>query len=805
MVILLAAATLIAFIPLTGMGQKAFAATATVATSVTINYDGDSTVTLNSSTPYWKNGEAAATAAESASGYNACLKEGVLTLNGISISSSNSDIITADGDLTIHEIGRNVICKYVPNGHTNIKVNGSLIVEGDPGSVLLVDVRLYGNDDTPSADAIDCSGDFTLKSGGLYAAAILGDAIKAANVNVTGGELTAEFCSSGYSAIRAERDGTLGNVNISGGTVIAAEPWNDVGGGTGITAARVNVGGGALYAFGGIKNTTNNSLSGNVLHLNGSEQVTDITTASEGNPVCDNLVVLSDETGQSEVVTKSDGSKITYDTPFIICGMPFTAATAGGKRYGDFDQSAAHKYSWSASLPTSAADTYHLSLNNFAGTHYDIQCDSQNGLQVTSGGTANIIDTLDQTGQLAINNWGGGSLTITGQSKLILNGNDGSISSGSDIVIDKARIECTTGSTFFAASDEIPGIECGRKLTISDSSLQIKRAELVERNGDINYSPYNGIDAPEVVLNSSNVDVHSEANAVICGNLTLNGGTLHAETVYSRGLNISQQFLITDGTVVVEGLTSGSSGGIYHVPTYAYYTPLVTYGETEASGTLAVSPAAEAYSSSRYVKIQRFYPPVITSNPVPMVPAKPIILLKTINSGRDLKLSWTEVEGATKYVIYGSKCGIGSKYAKLRTVSAPAASYTFKDLKLHKSYKYYVAAYSDAGRLCLSRTTHTAVGSSFADRYNATKVSVSDADFSLAVGASAQIKAKVATSAGRTLFGDGHCAITRFVVSDSSVASVSKTGEIKAVSKGTATVYVLAPDGVRAEVKVTVK
>ena len=157
----------------------------------------------------------------------ACLKEGVLTLNGISISSSNSDIITADGDLTIHEIGRNVICKYVPNGHTNIKVNGSLIVEGDPGSVLLVDVRLYGNDDTPSADAIDCSGDFTLKSGGLYAAAILGDAIKAANVNVTGGELTAEFCSSGYSAIRAERDGTLGNVNISGGTVIAAEPWKN--------------------------------------------------------------------------------------------------------------------------------------------------------------------------------------------------------------------------------------------------------------------------------------------------------------------------------------------------------------------------------------------------------------------------------------------------------------------------------------------------------------------------------------------------------------------------------------------------
>ena len=104
-----------------------------------------------------------------------------------------------------------------------------------------------------------------------------------------------------------------------------------------------------------------------------------------------------------------------------------------------------------------------------------------------------------------------------------------------------------------------------------------------------------------------------------------------------------------------------------------------------------------------------------------------------------------------------------------------------------------------------SMLQHVVVVSSYTDRYNATKVTAADADVSLTAGNSAQIEAKVYTLSGKALFGEGHCPIIRFVTADSSIATVSKTGEITAVSEGTTTIYILAPNGIRTAVKVTVE
>jgi len=255
-------------------------------------------------------------------------------------------------------------------------------------------------------------------------------------------------------------------------------------------------------------------------------------------------------------------------------------------------------------------------------------------------------------------------------------------------------------------------------------------------------------------------------------------------------------------------LTSRTEGAkIYYStdgsePNKLYTAPITISGSATVNAMSKKSGYRDSdVESFSYTVTQPFnYTP-----PTPERKAPQIILLKAVSGKTSVKLTWTAVDGATKYVIYGGRCGAGSKYAKLKTVSADAVSCTFQDLKAHRSYKYYVVAYGDTDRLCTSRTTHVVVVSSYTDRYNATKVTAADADVSLTAGNSAQIEAKVYTLSGKALFGEGHCPIIRFVTADSSIATVSKTGEITAVSEGTTTIYVLAPNGIRTAVKVTVE
>ena len=255
-------------------------------------------------------------------------------------------------------------------------------------------------------------------------------------------------------------------------------------------------------------------------------------------------------------------------------------------------------------------------------------------------------------------------------------------------------------------------------------------------------------------------------------------------------------------------LTSRTEGAkIYYStdgsePNKLYTAPITISGSATVNAMSKKSGYRDSdVESFSYTVTQPFnYTP-----PTPERKAPQIILLKAVSGKTSVKLTWTAVDGATKYVIYGGRCGAGSKYAKLKTVSADAVSCTFQDLKAHRSYKYYVVAYGDTDRLCTSRTTHVVVVSSYTDRYNATKVTAADADVSLTAGNSAQIEAKVYTLSGKALFGEGHCPIIRFVTADSSIATVSKTGEITAVSEGTTTIYILAPNGIRTAVKVTVE
>ena len=57
----------------------------------------------------------------------------------------------------------------------------------------------------------------------------------------------------------------------------------------------------------------------------------------------------------------------------------------------------------------------------------------------------------------------------------------------------------------------------------------------------------------------------------------------------------------------------------------------------------------------------------------------------------------------------------------------------------------------------------------------------------------------------RKLFPAGHVATLRYLSSNTSVATVDKSGRITGVAKGTCYVYALAHNGVHAKVKVNVR
>ena len=73
-------------------------------------------------------------------------------------------------------------------------------------------------------------------------------------------------------------------------------------------------------------------------------------------------------------------------------------------------------------------------------------------------------------------------------------------------------------------------------------------------------------------------------------------------------------------------------------------------------------------------------------------------------------------------------------------------------------------------------------------------------------GKKSQIKAKtILVDSKKKQLSDGHAKEFRYASSDKKVATVSKTGKIKAVGTGTVTIYVYSRNGLAKTVKVTVK
>ncbi|MCM1159342.1 MAG: Ig-like domain-containing protein, partial [Clostridium sp.] len=186
-----------------------------------------------------------------------------------------------------------------------------------------------------------------------------------------------------------------------------------------------------------------------------------------------------------------------------------------------------------------------------------------------------------------------------------------------------------------------------------------------------------------------------------------------------------------------------------------------------------------------------------------------------VRTGKKLTLTWGRIRGADGYYVYVQYCGKkftsksridvkGGKTTKLAVTKIGG-----KKLNGKKNIKFYVAAYKKSGKKkeIIGKTfTFYMVSRSHPKYTDVKKIKVKKSRYSLKKGQTAQIKASVSlTNPKKKELGSSNAKRLRYISSNKKVATVSGNGKICARRAGTCTIYVIAANGKRKKIKVTVK
>ena len=196
---------------------------------------------------------------------------------------------------------------------------------------------------------------------------------------------------------------------------------------------------------------------------------------------------------------------------------------------------------------------------------------------------------------------------------------------------------------------------------------------------------------------------------------------------------------------------------------------------------------------------------------VSIISAKPSgMLIATMVSEGDtsLKLSWAGAEGVGGYDIYFKVCDGKGNYPLIATVEGgDVTSYTVTGLAKNRSYKAYVRAWIKNGGskqyvLSSSPTVHAYTGNGTKKIANPGSLTLKTPSMTVKLGKTKSIKATVKTVKKGKLA--THVAKLRYISSNTSVATVTKKGKVKAVGAGSCKIYVLTTNGIWKTVTVTV-
>ncbi len=175
--------------------------------------------------------------------------------------------------------------------------------------------------------------------------------------------------------------------------------------------------------------------------------------------------------------------------------------------------------------------------------------------------------------------------------------------------------------------------------------------------------------------------------------------------------------------------------------------------------------------------------------------------LKAKGGNKSVKLSWSKVNGADGYIIYGAACG--KQMEAITEIAASKKSYIVKKLAKGKYYKYMVVAYKNIyGEKCTINTSVTVHIATKGGKFgNPTAITYSKKKISLKTGSTFTLKPKLQLNSKVKT----HIAKFRYESLNPAVAMVNKKGKIKGNSKGSCYVYMYTQNGLYKKVKVIIK
>ena len=179
--------------------------------------------------------------------------------------------------------------------------------------------------------------------------------------------------------------------------------------------------------------------------------------------------------------------------------------------------------------------------------------------------------------------------------------------------------------------------------------------------------------------------------------------------------------------------------------------------------------------------------------------------------GSKIVTKWFKVQNADGYLVYAAYCG-ATQYELVKDIKGSSTiSYNItklggKALDTKKGLIVHVDAYKlvNGKKITIVRGATTHIACSNNKETNAKKVTVAQSNVTLSVGKTSKIKTTV-TLYDKNKKETNHVAKLRYDSNRKSVATVDANGNIKAVAKGTATIYVYTNNGARAKINVTVK
>ncbi len=188
------------------------------------------------------------------------------------------------------------------------------------------------------------------------------------------------------------------------------------------------------------------------------------------------------------------------------------------------------------------------------------------------------------------------------------------------------------------------------------------------------------------------------------------------------------------------------------------------------------------------------------------------LLAKITAKGKSsLIISWTKVNNVDGYDVFFAKCGEDNKVKLAKTIKGNKTfKWTKKSLKKKTGYKAIVKAWvKKNGKKTYVKASprlHAYTSGGTKKFTNPKKVTVNKTSVSLKSGKTYKIKASVTKlQKGKTLIPKGHDPKLRYISSNKKIATVSKSGKITAKSKGNCKIYVIAVNGARKAIKITVK